>query len=294
MPLASGTRLGPYEVIGPLGAGGMGEVYRARDTRLDRTVALKILPAVLLLCLAASGCGYGCYSGFWNGNASGAAFSNSSCPLTKATGAVIVQMSAASATFPSPLASRRDVHHIFVTLRGIEARPSRVADEDSPTWQELAPDLAARPVQLDLLAPSAPLDLSGNSPSLDVHVSANIPATVPADEYRQVRLRLLPRDLAVDDLIPESNACGNAGWNCIVFADRSVRPLEFDSATAEFPVPLEPGRNSLFRVLPGEIVQLSIEFDGNASVFFASTAAVRLVPVFRVASQNSSLATNAQ
>jgi hypothetical protein len=98
----------------------------------------------------------------------------------------------------------------------------------------------------------------------------------------------------VDDLIPESNACGNVGWNCIVFADRSVRPLEFDSAAAEFPVPLEQGRNSLFRVLPGEIVQLSIEFDANSSVFFASNAAVRLVPVFRVASQNSSLAASAQ
>ena len=47
MPLVSGTRLGPYEVVGPLGVGGMGEVYRARDTRLDRTVAIKILPAHL-------------------------------------------------------------------------------------------------------------------------------------------------------------------------------------------------------------------------------------------------------
>src|SRR5712692_10146385 len=45
MPLSSGTRLGPYEVLSPIGAGGMGEVYRAKDTRLDRIVAIKVLAA---------------------------------------------------------------------------------------------------------------------------------------------------------------------------------------------------------------------------------------------------------
>src|SRR5713226_3779623 len=47
MPLSAGTKLGPYEILGPIGAGGMGEVYRARDTKLDRDVAIKILPDLL-------------------------------------------------------------------------------------------------------------------------------------------------------------------------------------------------------------------------------------------------------
>src|SRR5512132_3517126 len=43
--VAAGSRLGPYEIVSRIGAGGMGEVFRARDTRLDRTVAIKVLPA---------------------------------------------------------------------------------------------------------------------------------------------------------------------------------------------------------------------------------------------------------
>src|SRR5213080_3212383 len=47
MAVATGTRLGPYEVVAPIGAGGMGEVYRARDTRLAREVAIKVVPPEL-------------------------------------------------------------------------------------------------------------------------------------------------------------------------------------------------------------------------------------------------------
>src|SRR5262245_64135134 len=45
MSLGPGTRLGPYEIVSPIGAGGMGEVYKAKDARLDRIVAVKVLPA---------------------------------------------------------------------------------------------------------------------------------------------------------------------------------------------------------------------------------------------------------
>src|SRR6478752_6476595 len=47
MTLTTGSRLGPYQILGSIGAGGMGEVFRARDTRLERDVALKVLPSHL-------------------------------------------------------------------------------------------------------------------------------------------------------------------------------------------------------------------------------------------------------
>ena len=52
--LTAGTRLGPYDITGSLGAGGMGEVYRAKDTRLNRDVAIKVLPESFALAVATS------------------------------------------------------------------------------------------------------------------------------------------------------------------------------------------------------------------------------------------------
>jgi hypothetical protein len=287
-----------------------------RSGAIEATANLlrKFFPVVLLLCLAVSGCGTTCVSGFWNGSTSGVAASNSSCPLPKAMGAVIVQINAVaapttvSASFPAPLASPYNVQHIFVTIRSIEAHPDMQADEDSPAWQELAPDLSAHPVQVDLLVPSARLTpagslmMNGDSGSLSLPADAISPATVTADEYSQLRLQLLPRTPVPDGPVPETNACGSVGWNCIVFADHSARPLEFPSSefavptrsgqsgfdsAPEFRITVEHGSAGLFRILPGEVLHLSIEFDAASFVFFTSDAAVHLVPVFRVVSRRS-------
>jgi hypothetical protein len=284
-------------------------MQRAIANKTTANVLRVLLAAVLLFCLALCGCGDACFSGFFNGNDGGAMIGNSSCTLNKANGTVIMHMSAASAvsahfssSLEAPSASQltptRDVQHIFVTLRGIEAHPSTTAGEDSSTWQQLAPELTAHPMQLDLLAPltpAAPLELSAFSDdSTSLNLRASVTATIPADEYRQLRLHVVPLHPSPDDPLPESNACGNVGWNCIVFGDRSVHPLEFDGAAAEFHITSEHATDSFFRVLPDEVIQLSIEFDPASSVFFASNAAVRLIPVFRVVSRSSAPAASAQ
>ena len=242
-----------------------------------------IFPAVLLLCAALSGCSNSCYSGFWNGNGSGVAVGNTSCPLTPATGNVTVQMGAASVSSVSAAStssavfafvpSPREIQHIYITLRAIDAHASGAADDTASGWQQVAPALAAHPAQVDLLALSAEY----------------IPATIPEEEYRQLRLLLVAQRPSPDEVTPERNACGNVGWNCAVFTDGSVRPLEFGGAAPEVRITSQ-GAEDLFRVLPDENVRLSIQFDARSSSFFSpntpdntgASDAVQMVPVFRV------------
>lgn len=263
--------------------------------KASAVVLQTIFPGLLFLCVAVSGCGTTCVSGVWNGNGSRLAVSNVSCPLNTGTGMVMVQMSAApavvptaSATFPPPFPSPRGAQHLYVTLRGIEAHPSLTADADPSGWQELVPELATHPKQLDLLT------LDSDSGAMDFPTSANVPAAVPADEYRRLRLRLMPLHASPDEFFPESNSCGSVGWNCVVLADGSVRPLDFDGAAAEFLVSPEHGTERVLRVLPDELIHLSIEFHAASSALFVSNAGVRLIPVFRVVSRTPSPAASAQ
>jgi hypothetical protein len=179
-----------------------------------------------------------------------------------------------------------------VTLRGVEAHPSAVAGEDSPGWQELAPQLGQQPVQVDLMASQAASQGSGLRGE----------AVVPAGIYRQLRLRLLPNQPAANDPpagrssprqaaaiptagadpAPTTNACGSAGWNCIVTADGRVRPLAFEGASPELRIAAERITGGSFLVLPDVVTHLDIRFDPYHSSAAPVGDALRLFPALTV------------
>ncbi len=238
--------------------------YREAD-RASRTCFF----AALLFCLSFVGCSNYCFV-FVSNPGGSISSSTPSCQLNTATGAVSLRINA-SPTASTEAAPAR-IQHIFVTLRGIEAIASALADDDSPDWRELAPKLATRPVQLDLLARDA--DSCARSTFDD--------ATVPADAYRQIRLRLASNQPATDESAPEENACGSVGLNCVVTSDGRIRPLVLDRASSQFQIPSDHISGGFFRVLPDTAVNLNIEFNPQSTLLFSADDPVRLVPVFNV------------
>jgi Domain of unknown function (DUF4382) len=172
---------------------------------------------------------------------------------------------------PAPEGQPR-IQHVFVTLRGIDANPTATADENSPDWQELAPNLAKEPVQIDLLSRAAD--------SCDANISARV--SVPANAYRQLRLRLSSNQPDTTDPLLQQNSCGSAAFNCVVTSDGNIKPLVLDREPSEIQVPSAQITTGLFRILPNSPLNLKIEFNAQSSHFIptAAAAAVRLVPVF--------------
>src|SRR2546425_2435872 len=187
-----------------------------------------ILPAVLLLRLATSGCHNTCVSGFWNQSGSGVSVSNTSCTLSTAKGAVVLQMATPTVTaspwVSAPLSDSPPVsaaiQHIFVTLVGVEAHFSATADAESSGWQELASGLGEHPVQVDLLgiAEGSRFATPLTADEFPLSILSPVPASVPAYEYRQLRIRFAGNQVAPGEPIPEANACGDAGLHCIALA----------------------------------------------------------------------------
>src|SRR5712692_3706027 len=247
--------------------------------RMGVVVAKKALSLCLLtaalFCLTAAGCNNSCVS--FNSNPSTGTLvinvndTKSSCTLSRANGTVQVRVGASSA--PSAGSVPSSIQHIFVSLRSVAAHPSAVADEDSSEWQELAPQLAQQPVQVDLMTRSA----DSCAPVLFGE------AAVPAGTYRQVRLRLLPNQPVTGEPVPEENACGSVGFHCIVTRDGSIRPLALDGGAPELRIASERIAGGFFLVLPYACMDLIIEFNAYAAPTLPAGNPVQPVPMFAAA-----------
>ena len=239
------------------------------------------LVAALLFtfCLGASGCGNTCYVAIWDGSKTAIAVSNHSCSFAKATGNITVRLSSIPFQAPglsSSLSSQIGILRIFVGLRAIQAQANLDGAEAGSAWQDLAPDLSVHPIQIDLLSLTEDRLHSGSL----ARVMA--PANVPSDEYRQIRFRLLSAEPLPTDSLPDGNACGSAGWNCIIFKDGSVRTLAFGGSESEFRFLPTSSDQILFRVLPDGLTSLALAFDPESLVVLRTGEVVRLQFVFKV------------
>ncbi len=239
---------------------------------------------IRLFCLSFVGCSNYCFVFVSNPGGSISTGSNTpSCQLNTATGTVRLRVTASPPTPAQATPTPATIQHIFVTLRGIEATPSAIPNDDSPDWRELAPQLATQPAQLDLLAHNPdPCDHNQNT-----FAEADADVAIPADAYRQIRLRLSPNQPATDEPMPAENACGSVGFNCVITADGGIRLLVLDSLSPQFQISSGQISGGFFRVLPDTAVNLKIEFNPQSSWIFPAEEAVHLVPAFTVEPQAS-------
>ena len=224
----------------------------------------------LALCFLLFGCGDTCFViiGIFPNTTS--ATNPPTCKLGDGTGTIIVGINSAR---PSPQApTSPNLQHVFITLRGIDASPDAIATEDSPDWQELAPELASEPVQIDLM----------NTSVSDVSCASSLTrkSIVRADLYRQIRLRLVSDQPAAGDPLPRQNECGGRSFNCVVDINGYTHALALKNGERDLRITSDHIADGSFNVLPDTQTRLSIVFDPYSSLATAVSDAVQVVPVF--------------
>jgi hypothetical protein len=243
----------------------------AKDIRpLCRNLSKLPLRALPLLGISLAGCST-CVTFTSNSNTGtvniDAGDPKPACMLTKANATVRVAADTAPAC--SSCLGSRAIQHIFVSLLGIEVHPSAIADEASPDWQELMPQLPGQPLQVDLMSGAAAL--GGRQPLGEA-------ITIPAGTYRQLRLRFAPNQPASDDALPEKNACGGAGFNCVVMADGRIQPLLLQGAAPEVRITSERIAGGVVFIPPDSSSTLIIEFIVSWSLSSSAGEGVGLLP----------------
>jgi hypothetical protein len=160
--------------------------------------------------------------------------------------------------------------HVYVTIRSVQAHTSATADDNTPGWQELAPQLNTQPMQIDLFA-------AGQTACLLTTLGSN--TALPAGTYQQIRLLLVENDGGSGPL-PAMNACGDQGFNCAVLQDGSVHELQL-SSQANTGLKIPPGQveGGPITVKAGQDIDLNIDFNACASIIQQGNGKFRLKPV---------------
>ena len=170
---------------------------------------------------------------------------------------------------PSCMPPNGQFTHVYVTVRSVQAHISATADDSSSGWQELAPQLATAPMQIDLFS----------KPQTTCILAQLGSASIPAGSYQQIRLLLVANTPAAGDAVPSNNACAGNGFNCVVLEDTTIHELQL-SSQANTGLKIPPGQivGGPLQVAAGQSVDLNIDFNACASIVHEGNGQFRLKP----------------
>ncbi len=191
--------------------------------------------------------------------------SGSSSMQSAATGTVNVSISDP----PSCKIPNGNFMHVYVTVTSVQAHIDPNASDMSPGWQELAPQLATQPMQIDLFSAAQTNCVLAQLGS----------ASLPVGSYQQIRLLLLSNTPAASAALPASNACAGSGYNCVVLNDTSIHQLDL-SSQANTGLKIPPGQivGGPIQVTAGQSIDLNIDFNACASLILEGNGQYRLKP----------------
>jgi hypothetical protein len=159
--------------------------------------------------------------------------------------------------------------HVYITVRSVQAHIDPNANDNSAGWQELAPQLANQPMQVDLFSETQTNCVLAQLGS----------ASLPVGSYQQIRLLLVSNNPSAGAATPASNACAGNGYNCAVMSDGTIHELELSSQD-NTGLKIPPGQivGGPIQVLAGQSVDLNIDFNACASIVQEGNGKMRLKP----------------